>query len=171
MTVPYLDGNPENMDDTIRKHLYDNWNKAKTLDVVPKFVSGGGEDAEVVDDVKPVSPMDFTLFINRNSITIIDGDDASEDMGPGSTRTVTWLYVNVYGTSTKLLRLFTDEVNRILKAHTPTVSTRIKKTDGKDSAIASFDTLHISFTKSTPYADSGATWGSHGQLGCIWYDV
>ena len=173
--IAYLQGDPEDFDDTLRHHIAKNWKKANTKDRVPKFQSGHGYDTDIPGD--PISGAAWQAFISQDLIMFRESDNEVADMDNFRTEHITIIDVGVYAESPLLRRIFCQEVNRILLSDVPNKGTRILKAtpaaDGsaQNSAIAYFDTLQIAFTPVAAYEDVGTTWSSHGSIGCKWYEM
>ena len=175
-TILYLEGEPEDFDDTLRHYIASAWDPAKAKDRTPTFQSGHGYDTKV-PAVDPLSSKEWQALTGQDLIQFReDGDDVT-GLDNFRTQHMTNVNIGVYAESPALRRLFCQELNRILLARVPNKGTRIikaaKAADGtsQNSAIAYFETLQVSFTDLPAYADVGTTWSSHGTLGCLWYEV
>ena len=174
--IAYLQGDPEDFDDTLRHYIAKNWISVNTKDRVPKFQSGHGYDQEL-PTIEPVSGAAWQAFTGQDLIMFRESDNEISDMDNFRTEHITIVDVGVYAESPILRRLFCQEVNRILLSNVPNKGTRVPKAtpaaDGSEqnSAIAYFDTLQIAFTPVAAYEDVGTTWSSHGSIGCKWYEM
>jgi len=148
MAVAWLNlvGTRENLDETIRNLLQENWTTANTEGVLPDFESDTRQpDNLATDDDTGVHKI-YCRFSGREKI---DGDENIPN-GDSIHRFIARVLIDIYADSLTQLLKFEDEVNRILWEKRPNNSTRIDKVDNTASEIAMFETSELQFERIEP---------------------
>jgi len=173
MTIVYNFLTPpfEDPAESLRKFIYDNWNDSNTDSITPKMYSPLGFDDQVsstetkdehnrADYNKPKTGDFIRLYFLRS-------DPIQPDiMVNNVTRSNTVIAIDVYAINSNRLALFTEEISNIIFDNQPNTSIRIPKTNGDDSAIATFDRQRLDWVRIGAIDDTGITRGLNAILGC-----
>ena len=90
-----------------------------------------------------------------------------EDCDNSNTRKNYIVQIDVFATNEYLSSLFREMVDDIIFDNFPTTSTRIQKTDGRDSGIVTFDRTTIEWTELRSFESSGQSHEWQGEIGCL----
>ncbi len=174
MAIDNLSGTFENFDDTLRKWFYDNWTNSNTNSITPRFESPSGRNNEQVGSSFYKSGVawfdneqnDEIMFNVRD--TVVDPDFTS------STSVVAYItdvYIDIQAKDADLAWKFANEIDRIIINNFPNSATRINKTDGSASAIATFDLPAIEWINGTQPETEAQFSGIRlsGVIGCRWF--
>jgi len=174
MAINNLSGTFENFDDTLRKWFHGNWTASNTSSITPQFHSPSGIDSEQVGSSFYKSGVawfdneqeDEIVFNVRN--TVIDPEFTSST---SVVAYVTDVYIDIQARDSDLAWKFANEIDNIILSNFPDSSTRINKTDGTASAIATFDQPAIEWTNGSQPANDSQFSGIRlsGIIGCKWF--
>lgn len=167
----YLVGAYEDPAESVRKFIWDKWVPANTDGVKPQMFSPLGFDGETssketkdehgrADWNQPKSGDFMRFYFLRN------GKIQSEITVNNITRNNKIIAIDVFAVNSNRLALFTEEVSRIIFEFQPNTTFRIPKTDGDDSAIATFDTQELEWARIGAIDEAGITRGLNALLGC-----
>jgi len=167
----YLVGKYEDPAESVRKFIYDNWTPANTDGITPKMYSPLGFDDQQsstdtkdehnrVDYNKPKTG-DFIRFYFLRSDPI-----QPDIMVNNITRSNTIITIDLYAVNSNRLALFSQEISNIIFENQPNTTIRIPKTDGDDSAIATFDRQRLDWARIGVIDEAGITRGLNAILGC-----
>lgn len=171
ITYNYLVGTFEDPAESVRKMIFDKWTAANTDNERPKMYSPLGFDTSVAvtDTTKEHRHADWTKPITGDFIRFKTVN--TEDVDPDS-RTNAYLRKNiivsidVFAVNSHRLSLFLEELENIIFDNMPNTSIRVKKTNGQDSAIATFGNQSIIWTTIGDIYDSGIVRGKNTALAC-----
>ena len=86
----------------------------------------------------------------------------------GTQRHVTTVYIDTISYDSATARLYAAEIDRIILAVMPDTSTRLAKSDGSDSAIATFDRQALDWEAPITVPKGRRYYQMSGELGCVW---
>lgn len=171
ITYNYLTPPFEDPAESIRKFIYDNWTITNTDNIKPKMYSPLGFDnnKSSIDtkdehnraDYNKPKTGDYIRFYFLRSDPI-----QAEIMVNNITRSNIIIAIDVYAVNSNRLSLFTEELANIIFDNQPNTTIRIPKTNGDDSAIATFDRQRLDWARIGAIDDSGITRGFNAILGC-----
>lgn len=162
-----LVGARENLDETIRDLISDNWNSANTSTVTPITESDTSEPDFLATHDNSVLDGIYIRFNRRERIS----DDSMEANGDGIHLWATTLVIDIYAQTLAILTQFEDEVNRILWENAPNSSTRLPKSDGNNSEVSYFEKTEIEFERidpDEPTEENDVNPTSQGVLVCVY---
>jgi len=148
MAVTWLNlvGTRENLDETIRNLLQTKWTKANTEKILPQFES----DTRQPDNLATDDDTGVHKVYCRHSGIELSNEDENIPNGDSIHRFIVRILIDLYADSLVQLRLFEDEVNRILWENRPNNANRINKVDGTASEIAIFENTELQFERIEP---------------------
>lgn len=171
ITYNFLVGDYEDPAESIRKFIFDNWTASDTDDITPKMYSPLGFDDSVSStdtkdehnraDYNQPKTGDFIRFYVLRTVRI-----QPELMVNNITRENIIISIDVYAVNSNRLALFSQELSNIIFENQPNFTVRVPKTDGDDSAIATFDTQSLDWSRIGLIDETGITRGLNALLGC-----
>jgi len=167
----YLVNTYEDPAESIRKFIFDKWTAANTDNVTPKMYSPLGFDGNIssIDtkdehnraDYNKPRTSDFIRFYELRTVRI-----QPDIMVNNVTRELVMISIDLYSINSYRSTLFQQELSNIIFENQPNTSTRIPKTNGEDSAIATFNTQSFEWARIGLITDAGITKGHNALLGC-----
>jgi hypothetical protein len=120
-----LFGTIENFATTLRAIFESDWDNTKTNSITPVFLSD-----EDMTSALNVTPAGEGMLFEEGNTRVKSGelDDTQDQME-------TDVYITIFAPNKFYRTLFQNEADRILRKNRPTQGTKIKKSDGEDSAI------------------------------------
>ena len=91
-----------------------------------------------------------------------------EDADNAHTRKNYIVQIDVFGSNEYLSALFREMIDSIIFENVPNSSTRIRKSDGLDSGIVTFDRQTIEWTEIGTFGDGGLEREWQGELGTLY---
>jgi len=157
--------------ESIRKFIYDKWDINNTDDIKPKMYSPLGFDSQPssIDTKDEHNRADYNKPKTGDFIRFyfLRSDPIQPDiMVNNITRSNTIISIDVYAVNSNRLSLFTEEISNIIFQNQPNNTVRIPKTNGDNSAIATFDRQRLDWVRIGAIDDTGITRGLNAILGC-----
>lgn len=157
--------------ESVRKFIYDNWDNSNTDSITPKMYSPLGYDNQIssTDTKAEHNRADYTKPKTGDFIRFyfLRSDPIQPDiMVNNVTRSNIILSIDVYAVNSNRLILFTEELSKIILQNQPNNTIRIPKTNGDNSAIATFDRQRLDWARIGAIEDTGITRGQNAILGC-----
>ncbi len=173
MTILYnhLVGTFEDPAESIRKLIYVTWDNTQTNNITPKMYSPLGYDSVTssITTKDEHSRVDYNSPKTGNFIRFyhLRTDPIQPDiMVNNITRSNVIIAIDVYAVNSHLLSLFLEHISNIIFDTQPNTTTRIPKTNGESSAIATFDRQRLDWARIGAIDDAGITRGFNAILGC-----
>ena len=114
---------------------------------------------------------DWDLLTADDVIRLHEGAQRREDpenWSRGTQRHITTVYVDAISYDSATVRLYATEIDRIILAVMPSTSARLAKSDGDDSAIATFDRFALDWEAPVSIPEGRRYYQMSGELGCVW---
>ncbi|MBI5697107.1 MAG: hypothetical protein HZC29_01090 [Thaumarchaeota archaeon] len=151
ITYQYLEGNWEELEETLRAFFYSKWDSTKTGGVTPTFKSPQGIDNQdpstSIEKVevawKDGGDRENLIVFNQRGVYQKRNDTAGNHVIP----LVYHIYVDVFAEDIQLLGLFIKHLNDIVQDYLAVDLVQIKKCNGtQNSAISGFDEEQIEWS-------------------------
>lgn len=172
VTYNYLVGTFEDPAESIRLFIEGIWNPLNTDNVKPIFYSplGFGDNVASTDTKDEHRSADWDKprtgdFIRLHTINTVRV--APDSQVNNIVRMSHVISIDVFSVNSFRMALFMEELSNIIFANQPTQIKRIPKTNGEDSAIATFDRMSFEFTTIGLFTDKGIIRGKNTTLGCV----
>lgn len=164
----YLDGEPEPFAETVRHWLAINW--PANASIAPVIMSSHGENTNPATK-QALAQVNFDGAKSINSIIVMnDGKGKPIQNGNGITthRYISYVEITIYGDTPANIDAMSRIVDEILLEHYANTTVRVNKSDGKTSAIMTFDTDSLDWSPPVTYKDAGIDVMTVATLGCVW---
>ena len=152
--------------------LHENWDPANAAAHTPKFISGYHKDGDAyAAGDKPLTPNDWDVLTADDVIRLHEGAQRREDprnWSRGTQRHITTVYVDAISYDQATVRLYAAEIDRIILAVMPDTSTRLAKSGGSSSAVATFDRQALDWEAPADIPTGRRYYQMSGELGCVW---
>lgn len=167
----YLVGSFEDPAESLRKLIFDEWTPANTDGATPKIYSPMGFNFSETPFLtkKEHGHADWNIPKSGDFIRLyfLRSEPIQPDiMVNNITRSNSIIAIDVYAVNSNRLSLFSEEISNIIFENQPNNTIRLEKTDGNNSAVATFDRQRLDWVRIGAIDDTGITRGLNAILGC-----